>query len=174
MLPWSSPAEWQSSTWPATGGANMARFISASAALLLAPLLTGACTPAPAAQRSVSADLIMNRGIAARFPGATILDESDFASTVVGRAFRYRVSSDIIVNYPGEHFYETGRYSVGHRAIAHGTYLFERGVVSVECEDCYDTFLGLGRKRLFFRHKGKLLMANADGEGTVVELILEP
>lgn len=149
----------------------MTRFISALAALLLALLVAGACAPLPPAQRRHSAELSMNRVIAARFPGAKILDEAEFASTVVGRMFRYRVSSEIIVNCPGEHFYETGRYSVGHRVIGQGTYSLKGGVVTIECSNCYDTFLGLGRTRIFFRHQGKLLMANANGEGSVVELI---
>jgi len=34
-------------------------------------------------------------------------------------------------------------------------------------------FLGLNKERIFFRHKGKLFMANARGEGGVGELILE-
>jgi hypothetical protein len=118
-----------------------------------------------------SSGITVSRAIADRFPGATILGEAEFASTVVGSRFRYRVSGEIIVEHPAEGFFESGRYSVGHRPISQGKYSFKDGVVSIECTDCPDTFLGLGRKRVFFRHQGRLLMTNANGEGSVIELI---
>lgn len=149
----------------------MTRFISAAAAFLLPPVLVGACAPMPPTQRQPSREVVVSSNIVARFPGAKVLDEAEFASTVVGRTFRYRVSSEIIVESPGEHFSKTVQYSTGHRAIAQGTYSFDGGVVSIECNSCYDTFLGLGKRRVFFHHQGRLLMANADGKGSVVELI---
>jgi hypothetical protein len=143
------------------------------AATMLLPLVTIACAPMPPAPWNHPSEIIMNPDIAARFPGATILDEADFASTVTGRRFRYRVSNEIIIERPAESFSENERYSVGHRTIAQGTYSIKRGIVSIECSNCPETFFGLGRKRIFFRHQGRLLMANADAEGDVLELIPE-
>ena len=115
----------------------------------------------------------MNGNFGDRFPGATLLGEAEFASAIVGRAFRYRyLASEIVVNRPKEFFREGGQYSMGHRPISHGTYSIERGIVSIDC-DCPYTFLGLGRKRVFFRHKGRLLTASAELQGEVIELIPE-
>jgi len=114
----------------------------------------------------------MSRDFADRFPGATVLGEIEFVGAIVGHAFRYRLLDDgTVFERPGEFFAEGGRYSTGHRAILHGTYAFDRGVVSIDCPDCRHTFLGLGSERIFFRHQGRLLMANANGEGNVIELI---
>jgi len=151
------------------------KFLFLPAALLL----SSGCTTAGTTSTNIIAPLdggerrIMNRDIVGRFPGATVLDEVEFARTIIGRRFRYRLSSEIVVVHPAEAFSEGERYSVGHRVFSHGTYSFERGIVSIECIDCRETFLGLGRQRVFFRHQGTLLMANADGEGNVIELIPE-
>lgn len=114
------------------------------------------------------------RQLADRFPGATILGEAEFASAIVGRQFRYRLSNDLIMERPAEHFYENGRYSVGHRAISHGTYSIVGGIVSIDCPGCRYPFAGLSNRRIFFRHQGRLFMANADDNGGVVELIPAP
>lgn len=114
----------------------------------------------------------MRRTVAERFPGAAILDEAAFAAAVVGRIFRYRdPASGIVVNYPGELFVADGHYQTGHRAIAHGSWSIARGIVSI---DCPQSFLGLGMKRLFFRHQGRLLTTETHARGTVWELIEGP
>lgn len=118
----------------------------------------------------------MNRDLADRFPGATLLGEAEFASTIVGRLFRYReLDSEIVVERPKEVFVEGGQYrNHGLRTVSYGTYSIERGIVSIACADCRYTFLGLGWERIFFRHEGRLLMATANRTGSVVELIPEP
>lgn len=114
----------------------------------------------------------MKQSIAQRFPGATFLSKAEFASTIVGGSFRYReFGSELLIKSPAESFFGNGQYSVGHRAIFSGTYSYKRGIVSIKCVDCHATFLGLGKKRVFFRHEGRLLMANADGNGSAIELI---
>jgi hypothetical protein len=131
-------------------------------------------TTSPQARPNSSAtDLVKSdadHGIADR-SSRTILSEAQFAESIVGKHFHYRsVGSDLVLVSPGEYYSEDGRYSVGHRAISQGTYSFERGVISIKCAACRE-FLGLGLERLFFRHAGRLLMANADGHGSAIELI---
>ena len=112
------------------------------------------------------------RTLEGRYPGATLLDEAEFAEVIQGRPFRYRSEdSELVVVSPKEWFFEGGRYSTGHRVTSAGNYLFERGIVVITCDQ---TFLHLGQRRLFFRHEGRLFTANADGTGSVVQLILEP
>jgi hypothetical protein len=113
----------------------------------------------------------VEKAVADRFPGALILNEAEFASAIVGRRFRYALSSGIIIHSPAEHFYKDGRYSVGHRVISHGTYSIAGGVVSIHCPACRYPFAGLNSRRIFFRQQGKLFMVNADGNEGVVELI---
>lgn len=111
--------------------------------------------------------------IAARFPGAKPLAEADFASTVVGRSFRYRdIGSGIVIHSPGEFFGKDGRYSFGHRSISHGAYLFKQGVVLIE--GTHGSFLGLGHERLFFRHRGRLLTTGGVGGSSVLEMVPKP
>lgn len=154
----------------------MMRFLCLTAALLL----SSGCTTAAATSVSVAApdskkQGAMNQDILDRFPGAVVLDEREFASAIVGRAFHHReVGTELVIERPSEFFGEGGRYSVGHRAIAHGTYSIERGTVSIDCSDCPSTIFGLGRHRVFFRHQGRLFTTNADGEGSVIELIPYP
>jgi hypothetical protein len=118
----------------------------------------------------------MNRNIADRFPGATLLGETEFAEAIVGHLFRYRdLDSGIVVERPKEVFVHGGQYRIHWlRAISRGTYAIERGIVSIDCAGCQRTFLGLAARRIFFRHEGRLLTANADEQGSVVELIPEP
>jgi hypothetical protein len=147
------------------------------AAVSSGPLLSG-CAPSPdaAARLDRSSGSIVNRSLAERFPGAILLGEAEFASAVVGRLFRYRhLGSGIIVERPKEVFIEGGRYRIHWlRSISYGTYSVERGTVSIDCAGCRNTFLNLGRERIFFRHEGRLLTADANGDGSVVELIPEP
>jgi hypothetical protein len=111
--------------------------------------------------------------ITRQFPGAIILSEADFASTVGGRSFLYRdIGSGIVIHSPGEFFGQDGRYSFGHRAISRGTYSFKNGIVSIKGTN--GCFIGLGHKRIFFRHQGRLLTSSADGGSSVFELILRP
>jgi hypothetical protein len=142
-----------------------------------APSLNTVTAQAPSvAQRNPASGIVMNRHTADRFPGAALLGEAEFDSAVVGRAFRYReVGSEIVVERPKEVFREGGQYQIHWlRAISYGTYSVEHGIVSIACADCPHSFLDLGRRRIFFRHQGRLLTAKADGKGSVVELIREP
>lgn len=128
-----------------------------------------------AAHPNQSPGSIMNRDIAKRFPGAALLDEAEFTSTVVGRRFRYReVGSELVVNRPKEVFVGNGRYQIHwSRSISYGAYKVKHGVISIYCPDCPYAFLDLGIERIFFRHEGKLFTAKADGRGRVVHLIEE-
>lgn len=127
-------------------------------------------------QRNHSSGIIMNRDIADRFPGATILGDAEFASAIVGRVFRYReLDSGIVVERPKEVFVEGGQYRIHWlRTISYGTYSVERGVVSISCDACPYTFLDLGGERIFFRHQDRLLTARANLEGSIFELVREP
>lgn len=107
------------------------------------------------------------------FPAAKVLNEKDFSTTISGRSFRYRdVSSGIVLVRPGEFFGDHQRYSFGHRAIRQGTYSIDGGVVLINTPD--DTFLSLGRRRIFFRHQGKIFTAGENVAGSVFELIPNP
>ena len=111
--------------------------------------------------------------VVAQYPGAKILSEDDFANAVVGRSFRYRdVDNDVVVVRPGEFFGEAGRYSFGHRPIRGGTYSFECGLVSINTPD--NSFLGLGKERVFFRDGGRLLTTGKAARASVFELIPSP
>lgn len=113
------------------------------------------------------------RKLAGRFPGATLLDEAQFTETIQGHSFRYQeVGSDLVIDQPAEVFLEGGRYSMDRsRFVTSGTYSLARGVVLI---DCPQTFLGLSRARVFFRYQDKLFTANAEGDGSVIELIPRP
>lgn len=148
----------------------------AFAPLALAATAGGLVLSGCASSLNHSSGIIMNRDIVDRFPGATLLGEVEFASAVVGQAFRYReVGSEPVLVMPKEVFVEGGQYRIhGIRTISYGTWAIARGIVSIDCTDCQYAFIGLGRERVFFRHQDRLLMATANGEGIVVELIPEP
>lgn len=142
--------------------ANCASAVSANGS---GPAIPTASSPHDTSQRTGAATM---RKLAEQFPGAVLLDETEFAQVVEGRGFRHRyVGSELIIERPSE-FFVDGRYSTGHRAISGGSYSFKRGILLI---DCSATFLGLNRERVFFRHQGKLFTTNADGTGKIVELI---
>lgn len=151
---------------------KVASFLAVMMAITLADLVSAQ----DRTQRDHASGLGMPRVILDRFPGAILLEEAEFASSVVGRMFRYReVGSNLVVERPKEVFVEGGQYRVHWlRTISYGTYSIERGIVSIDCADCQRAFLGLGRQRIFFRRQGGLFTANADGDGRVIELIREP
>jgi hypothetical protein len=154
----------------------MTTIARAYVALVFTPLLTSACAPTPPAAPNDSSETVMNQDIAARFPGAVILGEEEFASAVVGRQFRYRaLGSELVIELPGEVFQANGSYRLHRtRSIQYGTYSFDRGVVAINCVDCSQPFLGFGKERVFFRHKTRLFMTSANPQGNFVELIPEP
>ena len=140
-------------------------------------LLSLALAMTPATEQSVSPQAERLTAIAPNigelFPGATVLSDEDFTTTVVGRSFRYRdVSSGIVIVRPGEFFGEHHRYSFGHRAIRQGTYSIDGGVVSIDTPN--DSFLGLGKRRIFFRHQGKIFTTGDNVGSSVLELIPNP
>lgn len=150
--------------------------VSCSAASGAADAERSAAMPrTSAAYRDHSSGTIMNRYIADRFPGATLLDGAELASAIVGGRFRYReVGSELVLDRPKEVFLAGGQYQIHWlRSISYGNYSIKRGIVSITCADCPYDFLGLGKQRIFFRNDGMLLTAKADGEGSVVELIPE-
>jgi hypothetical protein len=157
--------------------------------ILVAALPCNACSPTsgdvgggrssamatPAAPPNHSSGNIMNRNLADRFPGAVLLGQEGFASAIVGKTFRYReVDSNATVDRPKEVFVEGGQYRIHWlRSISYGTYSLKHGAVVIDCPDCPYTFLDLGSERIFFRHEGRLLTANARLDGIVFELIEE-
>jgi hypothetical protein len=118
---------------------------------------------------------LINRKLAKRFPGAVLLGEAEFSSAVVDRAFRYRqVGTDIIVERPKEVFAAGGKYRIHWlRTISYGSYSINGSIVLIDCPDCPYNFLGLDRKRIFFRQQGRLFTAGANLEGSTFELIDE-
>lgn len=177
----------------ASGGEAPKRFPEMRATLRITPigtvlvmaaggLLLSGCSPSTTgqassvAQRNHSSEIVMSRDIAARFPGANVLSEAEFASVIVGRVFRYRdIGGELVVERPKEVFAEGGQYRIHWlRSISYGTWSIAGGIVEIDCTGCRYTFLNVGWKRIFFRHESRLLMATANGEGSVVELISEP
>jgi hypothetical protein len=153
-----------------------AALTAAAGGFLLSGCAPSTTAQAPlVAQSSHAAEIVTDEEIGARFPGATILDEAEFGSAIVGRRFRYRhVGTEIVVERPGEVFAENGRYEIHWlRGASYGTYSIKQGVVSIDCSACSYDFLSLGRKRVFFWHEGRLLTISADGRGSVVELLPE-
>jgi hypothetical protein len=160
----------------------------AARALLAMALGLGACSPAsthrprqPAAptppapsgalrEASVAATRLH---ITERFPGATFLEEAEFASAVVDHAFRYRViESDAVIERPKEIFLTGGQYQIHWlRSTSYGTYTVGRESVSINCPSCYAPFLGLGNERVFFQHQDRLFLVSADDEGNIFELL---
>lgn len=132
--------------------------------------------PAEAAAGVVGSDSLCEmRVLADCFPDAAMLGTNELMTAIVGRRFNYRLigtdGTDLVVVRPKEVFRANGQYEVHGRAISYCTYSIETSIVSI---DCHQTFLGLGRERVFFRNEGRLFTANANGEGSVVELIPLP
>ena len=114
--------------------------------------------------------------IGSQYPEAQILSEEDFAGAVVVHSFLYRdVDNDVVFTRPGKFFGEAGRYSFGHRPLQRGggTYTFECGRVSISTT-VDQSFLGLGKDRVFFRDRGRLLTTGIGLRASVFEMIPNP
>ncbi len=171
--------------WPVSwiAGVSLASGVAISlASSACARLVTESARERPAAPPPASSAAprdhswaAMNQGLADRFPGAAVLGEAEFADAVVGRKFRYRVvESGLVVERPNEVFLAGGQYQLHRlRSVSYGTYAVGRGIVSIDCSDCPSAFIGLGRDRVFFRHRDRLFAMNANGEGQIIELLQE-
>jgi hypothetical protein len=111
---------------------------------------------------------------AERFPKAVLVDDKTFVELIQDKAFMYRpIPGEIAITLPSEGFQRDGRYAFGHRPTYGGTYSIQDGIVSLYYAG-ENSFLGLGKKRIFFLNGSTLFTARADRNDYVVEMIPNP